>query len=404
MVPSTIVILESLPLTPTGKVDKRALPVPLNSSGSDTFVSPRNTVELQLVHIWSKILKIDDIGVKDNFFDLGGHSLLAPYLIAQIKQQFGKDIPLAILFQHPTIEDLASVLQKDLDASSWSPLVAIQPIGSNPPFFCFSGAGGYPFYLYKLARGLGSDQPFYSFQTQSRDGELAAIRQVEDIAAKYLEAIQAVQPQGPYFLGGHSFGGKVAFETAQQLRSQGEEVALVAIFDTLAPIALAKPEEMDDVNLLISIAKISQMTFTKDLEMDPEPLRSLAPDEQLQYVLDYFKILDILSPDAYTITYLKRLMQAFKADNKAFYEYVPQQINPIPITLFRASEYYQQEPPEIQNSGLSQDLAWGWSAFSSVPVNIQFVPGNHTTMMNQPHVQILVERLKACIQQAQANI
>ncbi|MUG94289.1 amino acid adenylation domain-containing protein [Scytonema sp. UIC 10036] len=404
MVPSAIVLLESLPLTPTGKVNRRALPIPFNPNGSDTFVSPRNTIELQLVQIWSKILKVDLVGVKDNFFDLGGHSLLAPYLIAQIKQQFGKDIPLAILFQNPTIEELAEVLQKDANALSSSPLVAIQPTGSNPSFFCIPGAGRYPFYFYNLARCLGSEQPFYSFQALGGDGESETIKQVEDIAAQYLKAIQAVQPKGPYFLGGHSFGGKISFEIAQQLLSQGEEVALVAIFDTLPPIALAKPEEMNDTNLLISMVKILQMLFVKDLEMETEPLLSLTPDAQVNYVLDYLKILDILPPDACTTTYLKRLMQTFRADNQAFYEYVPQQVKPIPITLFRASEYYQQEPPEIKNAGLSQDLAWGWNAFSSKPVDVQFIPGNHTTMMTQPHVQVLAERLKACIEQAQANI
>ncbi|MFL9458788.1 phosphopantetheine-binding protein [Tolypothrix bouteillei VB521301_2] len=113
MVPSAIVFLESLPLTPNGKVDRRALKAPVHSSGSDTFVSPRNTVELQLVQIWSKILKLDSVGVKDDFFDLGGHSLLAVHLMTEIKQQFGKDLPLAMLFQHPTIEDLAVAIQKD---------------------------------------------------------------------------------------------------------------------------------------------------------------------------------------------------------------------------------------------------------------------------------------------------
>ncbi|MEH2062640.1 MAG: amino acid adenylation domain-containing protein [Nostoc sp.] len=400
MVPSTFVILESLPLTLNGKIDRRALPEPSGRSGSDTFVSPRNTVELQLVQIWSKILKVDNVGVKDNFFDLGGHSLLAPYLITQIKQQLGKDIPLVTLFQHPTIEELATMVQKDTDASGWSPLVAIQPMGSKPAFFCLPGAGGFPFYLYNLARCLGSDQPFYTFQAQDRDVELAAISQVEDIAAHYIQAIQAVQPQGPYFLAGHSFGGKVVYEMAQQLLSQGQVVALVAILDTTAPIAQAKPEEWDDVKWLIETAKLLQIAFAKDLDMDADPLFSLAPEEQFKYVLDYFKMVDILPPDADT-RYLKKLLQAFKADGNA--EYVPQHINAIAITLFRASESAPEEPTALP-SELLEDLAWGWSAFSSEPVDVQFVPGSHVTMMTQPHVQVLAERLKACIEQVQANI
>ncbi len=395
MVPSAIVILESLPLTNNGKVDRHALKALFNPSGSDTFVSPRNTIELQLVQIWSKILKVDNVGVKDNFFDLGGHSLLAFYLMAQIKQQFGKDIPLAILFQHPTIEDLAPVLQKDSDASGWSPLVAIQPTGSKPPFFCIPGAGGFPFYLYNLARCLGSDQPFYSFQTQGQDGELAVISKVEDIAAYYIQAMQAVQPQGPYFLGGHSFGGKVVFEMAQQLLCQGQVVALVAILDTTAPIAYGKPQELDNARWLFSIAKSMQMAFAKDLEMDAEPLHCLALNEQLKYVLEYLHMLDILPRDADTI-YLKHLLQAYKANSTT--EYVPQQINPVPITLFRASESIPEEEAALPSEFL-QDVSWGWNGFLKEPVDIQFVPGNHVSMMTLPHVQVLAERLNACIKQ-----
>ncbi|WP_166481988.1 amino acid adenylation domain-containing protein [Scytonema sp. UIC 10036] len=411
MIPNAIVILESLPLTPNGKVDRRALPTPVNSSNSDTFVSPRNTVELQLVQIWSNILKVDLVGVKDNFFDLGGHSLLASYLMSQVKQQFGKDIPLPIFLQHPTIEDLAGLLQKNANTFSSSPLVAIQSTGSNPPFFCIPG-GGYPFYFHNLARGLGSDQPFYSFQTQSGDGELVTFRQVEEIAAEYIEAIKAVQPKGPYFLGGHSFGARVAFEITQQLLRQGEEIALIAIIDSVGPVPLAKPVEIDDVHWLIQTAKLLQLAFSKDLEMETEPLLSLTPDEQLKYVLDYLKRLEVIPPDAYTTTDLKRLSQVLKIEYQAFHEYAPQQVNPLPITLFRASDmdYLEAvdpeklEPAQLKNYELLQDLVWGWSAFSSEPVDIQFVPGDHVTMMTQPHVQVLAERLKGCIQKAQAKI
>jgi len=399
MVPSAIVILESLPLTANGKVDRRALSVPSNLTGSDTFVSPRNTVELQLVQIWSQILKVDLVGVKDNFFDKGGHSLLALYLMTQIKQQFGKEIPLAMLFQHPTIEEFASVVQKYTDHSSWSPLVAIQPIGSNPPLFCIPGAGGFPFYLYNLARCLGPDQPFYSFQAQDPNGEFATISKVEDIAAHYIQAMQAVQPQGPYFLGGHSFGGKVVFEMAQQLLRQGQVVALVAILDTTAPIAHGKihqkPQELDDAQWLINIAKSLQIAFAKDLEMDAQPLLSLDPNEQLKYVLEYFHMLSVLPPDADT-TYLKHLLQAYKAHHMV--EYVPQQINPVPITLFCSSEFLSDEPIVLPSEFL-QDESWGWSQFSSEPVDIQLVPGNHVSMMTQPHVQVLAERLNACMKQ-----
>jgi thioesterase domain-containing protein/acyl carrier protein len=394
MVPSAFVILESLPLTANGKVDRRALPAPSNHGSSDTFVSPRNTLELQLAQIWSKVLKVDNVGVKDNFFDLGGHSLLVPYLMAQIQQQFGKNIPLAALFQNPTIEQLVTVVQKDADASAWSPLVALQPNGSHPPLFCLPGAGGNPFYLYKLAGCFAPDQPFYTFQAHHPHRELPPITSVEETAAQYIQAMLAIQPQGPYFLAGHSFGGKVVYEMAQQLLRQGQEVALVAILDTTAPNHQVKQDELNDTQWLINITKAMTIAAAKDLEMDAERLSSLTPDEQLQYVLESLKMVDIL-PDNADASYLKQLLQAFKADGNA--EYVPQQVHLLPITLFRASEEFELSASDAGQSEILQDSSWGWSAFSSEPVDIQFVPGSHITMITQPHVQVLAERLNACI-------
>ncbi|MFO5491976.1 MAG: non-ribosomal peptide synthetase, partial [Cuspidothrix sp.] len=400
MVPGAFVILESLPLTPNGKVDRRALPEPTHRSNSDRFIPPRNTLELELTHLWSKILKVDPVGVTDNFFDLGGHSLLAPQLMAQIKQQFGKDISLAILFQSPTIEQLATRIQTDAGVSGWSPLVAIQPNGASPPFFCLPGAGGNPFYLYNLARCLSPEQPFYSFQSPVQDGVSAPCTQVEVIAAEYIKALQSVQPQGPYFLGGYSLGGKVVFEMAQQLLRQGQSLALVAIFDTTAPIARPQPtdDEWDDARWLTTIAKILTTVFAKDVDLDADRLPSLAPAEQLKYVLDYLKMIDILPPDAGT-TQLNQLLQAFKADAQV--NYVPQEFVPIPITLFRASEVDPAESAKLP-SEILQDSAWGWSKFSSTPVVVNFVPGNHLTMMTQPHVRKLAAYLTDYLSQAQA--
>ncbi|MEH1866381.1 MAG: amino acid adenylation domain-containing protein [Nostoc sp.] len=400
MVPNAFVILEEMPLTPNGKVDRRALKAPSNINNLDTFVQPRNTIELQLTHIWSKILKLENLGVKDNFFDLGGHSLLVPYLIAQIKQQFSKDIPLVTVYQHPTIEELAEVLQKDAGVFSWSPLVALQPQGSNPPLFCLPGSGSHAFYLYNLSRCLGCDQPFYSFQANHLGREIAP---VEDMASEYIQALQAVQPQGPYFLAGHSSGGRVAYEMAQQLLRQGQAIALVAILDTTAPNAQEPQMEWDDATWLIKIADTMKTMYAKDVDMytDEFPLSDL--DEQLKYVLEYLKMLEILPLDADT-TSLKQLMHAFKVDVKAFFEYVPQQVHPVPLALLRASVSNIKEPVNESEPGIFHDVAWGWNTLSSEPVNVQFVPGNHITMMIPPHVQVLADRLRDCIEQAKKNI
>ncbi len=400
MVPNAFAILEFLPLTPSGKVDRSALPTFSHTSDSDKFVAPRNQLELQLVQIWSRILKVDKVGVRDNFFDLGGHSLLTPYLMAQIKQQFGKDIPIASLYQNPTIEQLATIVQADSDFLIGSPLVAIQPHGSKPPLFCLPGAAGDPFYLYNLARCLGSDQPFYSFQANALSGGSEPITQVEDIATQYIQALLVVQPQGPYFLAGHSFGGKLAFEMAQQLLRKGHKVALVAILDTTAPFYQEKPTgfDWDNAKWLAQLAGAIEVVYSKNLDISDDTLQSLVWEEQLKYVLERLKNADILPPDD-EITQLNNMVQLLKANSLV--NYVPQQVYPVRITFLRANETSAVEESNSEvPSEILQDLTWGWSKFSAEPVDVHFVPGNHVTMMTQPHVQVLAQRLKACIEQA----
>ncbi len=407
MVPQAFVMLESLPLTPNGKVDRRALKAPAHTSNSDRFIEVRNQLELKLLQIWSNILKVDKIGVQDNFFDLGGHSLLAPYLMTQIKQQIGKDIALKDLFQNSTIEQLAAIIQKESEDSSPSCLVAIQPKGSNLPFFCVPGAGGRPFYFYQLGRCLGDDQPLYSFENNLYQ-ELGAITHIEDMASIYIEAMQAVQPQGPYFLGGHSYGGNVAFEMAQQLRNQGQEVALLAIVDSSAPTYKDKQMLIDYINWdharwLVEVSKGIEIYLEKNVDISYDTLQSLTVDEQLKYILHYFKMANMLPPNA-EITQLTNIVQAYKNSCLCLVDYVPKQPYPGKLTILRANEDLPEDPHSHLNAEVSQDLSLGWSEFSSEPVDIHFVLGNHITIMVEPHVKVLAEQLKACIQQAQANI
>jgi surfactin family lipopeptide synthetase C len=237
MIPAAFVMLKAFPLNPNGKLDHKALPEPdlLSQNGSATLVAPRNPFELQLTQIWAEVLNTPLVGVQDNFFDLGGHSLLAVHLMARIQQHFGKKLPLASLFEGPTVEQLAHILQQQAEESVLPLLVPIKPDGSKQPFFCVSGAGGNIVYFYHLARYLDSDRPFYAFQAKGLDGKSEPHTCVEEMAADYIAALQAVQPEGPYLLGGHSFGSWVAFEMGQQLQEQGHEVALLAVLDTPGP-------------------------------------------------------------------------------------------------------------------------------------------------------------------------
>jgi len=187
----------------------------------------------QLARIWQDVLGLDFIGIDQNYFDLGGDSSTAVHMFAQIERAFNIKLPLATLFEAPTIEELAQVLLRKFSPPGWSPLVAIHAEGSRPPFFCMHGAGGNILIYRDLARRLGPEQPFYGLQSFGLDGSRPPLTRVEDMAALYVNEIQRVQARGPYFLGGYCMGGTIALEVAQQLQERGERVALLALFDTM---------------------------------------------------------------------------------------------------------------------------------------------------------------------------
>jgi amino acid adenylation domain-containing protein len=228
MVPSAVVVLREFPLTPNGKVDRAALPAPDVDSHPDEAqaVSPRNPLELQLAAIWEQVLGVTRIGVKDNFFDLGGYSLLALRMFSAIERTFGKRLPMSLLFQAPTIEQLADLLADEGCTVRWRSLVAIQPEGSKPPFFAVPGVGGNVLVFARLAKLLGEDQPFYGLQARGLDGKEKPFMRVEEMAAHYIAEIRSVQPEGPYLIGGTCTGGLVAYEMGQQLAAQGHNVIL----------------------------------------------------------------------------------------------------------------------------------------------------------------------------------
>jgi phthiocerol/phenolphthiocerol synthesis type-I polyketide synthase E len=186
-----------------------------------------------LTRIWQELLGVESIGLDQNYFDLGGDSVLAVHLFAQIEKAFKVKLPLATLFEAPTIRELAQILRSEAPSSGWSPLVTIQPSGSRPPFFCIHGAGGNVLIYRELSQNLGSDQPFYGLQSQGLDGTCPPLTRIEDMAALYVNAIRRQQPRGPYLVGGYCGGGVIAYEVAQRLRSEGEEIALLALFDTM---------------------------------------------------------------------------------------------------------------------------------------------------------------------------
>lgn len=394
MVPATFVMLDALPLTPNGKIDRRALPSPdgIGTILNASFLAPRNTIELQLAQIWEEVLNVRPISVTDNFFDLGGHSLLAVRLMAQVRKRFGRDLPLDTLFRAVTLENLAAVIRQEA-VPAWSPLVEIQPGSSQKRIFFVHPAGGNIICYVALARYMGIEQPsegFYALQARGLDGRDAPFTRIEDMAAYYIDAVRSVQLGGPYLLGGWSLGAVVAFEMAQQIQAQGQEVAFLALLDSPAP--LRQEEEMDEVELLAGLAG------DLGLPISEEDLRPLEPDERLLRILEQGQKRRLVPLD-YDLAQARQLLHIFKTNVEALRNYRPRRYSNH-ITLFRAREAPENTFDNSPfDSSLSSDVepTLGWSALSSHPVDVHDVPGDHISMITEPHVQSLAAKLKCSV-------
>jgi amino acid adenylation domain-containing protein len=231
MTPSAFVRMSKFPLTPNGKVDRKALPTPgvEHFEAASDYVAPRNETERKLVKLWEEVLGISPISVTASFFELGGRSVLAARLFTKILRTFGTELPLSTLFRSSTIELLAKELEPS-EGQTYTTIIAIQPNGSESPFFCVHGGAGSTLFLQELARHLGPEQPFYGIEPEGMDGRQFQRPTVEQMAVHYLAEVRKVQSSGPYYLGGYCFGGLVAFEMARILQQQGEAAELVALF------------------------------------------------------------------------------------------------------------------------------------------------------------------------------
>ncbi len=238
MVPSRFVARPALALLPNGKVDRGALAGAGEPRGASVRIPPGDETERKLAAIWEDLLRTAPIGIDDHFFELGGHSLLAARAVARIEEAFGKRMPLATLFEAPTIAQLAPHVRGESEWT-WPPrVVPIQPSGDRPVFWAIGGAATY----FSLAANLGPDQPVLGVLLEEDDApKFAASGGVEAIAGEMVRLLRRQQPHGPYYLGGYSALGLFAFEAAQQLLAEGEEVRLLVLFDTFLERAAGIP-------------------------------------------------------------------------------------------------------------------------------------------------------------------
>ncbi|MEW6730845.1 MAG: thioesterase domain-containing protein, partial [Acidobacteriota bacterium] len=387
MLPAAYVTLGSIPLTANGKIDKGSLPVPakLHTKIIKSFIPPRNQLEFQLVRIWEEILEVYPIGVKDSFFELGGHSLLAVRLMSRLQQLFNRRLPLQTLFQESTIEQLAVHLCKQSFAQQWSPLVSIQTKGLRRPIFSIHPIGGNVFCYLELAHYLGNDQPFYALQAKGIDDVAQPYSTIDVMAACYIEAIRTVQPHGPYTLAGWSFGGVVAFEIARQLFELGEQLSTLVLFDTWAPTSVVTP--INETELMISFAKDLGGLWGGSLDLSWQQIEHLSSTAKLEFILEQAQGANLL-PSYLEIAQLQRLFEVFQANLQSLANYYPP-AGPFSIVLFRAG----------MSVASDEEGDLGWHKFTTLPVQVYYLPATHYTMLTKPNVEILARELQKLLDQ-----
>jgi len=275
MIPSFFIFLDAMPLTTNNKINVKALPGPdLSLSAGPVHVWARDRVEVQLTALWQQVLEIPMIGIHDNFFDLGGHSLKAAQLFFLLEQVYGKQLPLATLFQAPTIAQLAGVLSSEQWEPPWRSLVAIQPTGKATPLFMVPGVGGNVLIFARLTKLLGSEQPVFGLQARGLDGKEQPFTSVPEMAAHYVDEIRRVRPRGPYKIAGLCTGGLIAYEIAQQLMRCGETVQL-AMIETWHPSSYRRYKHNGLASLWLS-AFIARKTWINLAALSRRPVREWA--------------------------------------------------------------------------------------------------------------------------------
>ena len=392
-IPRRFVFVDEIPKSGVGKVQRRLLAETLGlvagtpsrqpaSSGSDRRATP---LEAKLQGIWAETLGISKVGLHDDFFLLGGDSLQAVELFLRIEQELGRRLPRAVLFEAATVAEMAKRID---DIAPPRCVVAIQPNGHRPPFFCIHDRNGEVLNFRELSRLLGDEQPFYGVQSLGLDGSDVPFTNMEDMADFYIREMRKVQPAGPYYVGGYSFGGRVAFVMAKRLRAAGEGVALLAILDT--PSGIGRKHAGAD----------------QWLARHWRSLRAMRPAQIPGYLLLRVKNAAVV---AYVALRLKILT--------AVWRFCVSRGRPMPRFFGRPvdvndmiSRDYQNEPCEgdatlfkSELRALSHtDLYEGWRTLVKGKLEIRSITGEHNEIMDSPHVEVLARELSDCLQQAQA--
>jgi len=390
MIPAAFVALAELPLTSSGKMDRRALPAPNYQSARPSVgqVEPRTQTEKAMATIWAEVLQLNKIGIHDNFFQCGGHSLLAVRLFAQISRTFGKTISMNTLFQTPTIAELSRLIDSKADAVPKNRLIAVQSLGSKPPLFWFPGGAGSVLAFREASLLLGPEQPVYGLESKL-PGPGEVFEDVEVRARHFAQIIQSLQPEGPYNLAGFCSGGLVAYETARLLEGQGDSLGLVALVESV-------PFHFPGATLSTINYNLQHYTWRAKgaakrwSRWVAESLFGATPSNAPTH--DELFPMAVQTEEA--VAEVHRIEEAMRrADSR----YHPRPLKSRACLLIGEDDYF--------GKGVSRaaDPRLAWRPLLSAGFDIVVAPGDHLYMLRQPRVKIFAKRLEACLAEAAAR-
>jgi len=376
MIPSAFVLVEKLPLTIQGKLDRNALPPPptQRQSIAVSAARPVNDTQQTLVQIWEDLLEIAPIGIDDDFFELGGHSMLAVRMVALVQHRTGKTLPLSALFRKPTIEQLANLLD-DSQTNESALVVPLNVGGADEAIFCIHPAGGTVFCYRDLAMYFAGRRNVFGIQARGLDGRESPHQTLHEMAADYADAIAAASPSGSIHLVGWSLGGNIAYEVARQLRAVGRSVGMLALLDSGMLTVEQKVTEDDFLPLIAAL-------FPGQPHESLEELRQKPPAEQLAYFINQAAKAGILPDDESLVG--PHVFDVFQANIKAVHDYQPTEFSGC-ILLIRPGD-------QVRTSALFDDQCLGWSKMVN-SIELATVSGDHAHMLQQPAVSEIADHL-----------
>ncbi|HST62114.1 MAG TPA: amino acid adenylation domain-containing protein [Longimicrobium sp.] len=384
MVPAAYVRVDALPRTTSGKLDRRRLPAPPAPDESARSIrgstESADATEAAIAEAWRDVLGVERVGIHDDFFELGGHSLLALRLLARIRDTLRIDLPVAALLQGPTVAQMARAATGRTSRIR-PPVVVLQGEGAARPLFLVHAGGGHLVCYHPLAQLLAPHQPLFGLQARGLDDGLPPLQGVDAMAEYYLAGMRRAQPEGPYRLGGWSYGGMVAWEMARRIRAEGGEVELLALIDT------QPPEPRDAPGLALDHAAVLRRVLTDvfgwggTASVTADVLRRMEPDAQLEFTARRLGP-RILPPER--VAEIAALTRVRMANHNATVDF---QARPYAGRL----TYLRSRGSAALGTADATVRYWGRMADG---FGLHEVDGNHGTLLQHPNVGSLADALQ----------